>query len=119
MNRLPKPTRIVVAAVGALVAATLAAWAAVPVDPPRNPHASDAWKLPTGEPVFPADEDAMPLRKHCQLCHSADYITTQPRLGRKAWEASVEKMRVRYGAPIPTNAVPGIVDYLVKHHGTP
>lgn len=104
----------------AVVAVLLAAWptvAEVPVDPPRNPNSKDAWTLPAGEPVLPADEDAMPLRKHCLLCHSPDYITTQPRLTRKAWEASVEKMRAKYGAPIPTNAVPSIVEYLVKRHG--
>jgi hypothetical protein len=91
--------------------------AEVPVEPPRNPFSKEAWSLPVGEPTLPADEEAMPLRKHCLLCHSPDYITTQPRLSRKAWEANVEKMRAKYGAPIPTNAVPGIVDYLVKNHG--
>lgn len=102
-----------------LVAFAAVGPSAVPEEPPRNPHVADAWTLPSGEPVFPADEDAMPLRRHCQLCHSSDYISTQPRLSRKAWEANVEKMRSKYGAPIPTNAVPAIVEYLVKNHGTP
>jgi mono/diheme cytochrome c family protein len=103
----------------AVVALAAVGPVAVPEEPPRNPHAADAWTLPAGEPVFPADEEAMPLRRHCQLCHSSDYISTQPRLSRKAWEANVEKMRSKYGAPIPTNAVPAIVEYLVKNHGTP
>ena len=58
-----------------------------------------------------------PIRRHCGLCHSFDYIATQPRLGRTGWTASVEKMRAKYGAPIPTNEIPALVQYLVKHHG--
>lgn len=100
-----------------LGAVTMVAVALPPVEPPANPHAKDEWKLTVPEPKPPADEEAAPLRRHCSLCHSSDYISTQPRLNRKAWEASVEKMRAKYGAPIPTNEVPAIVGYLVKHHG--
>ena len=89
-----------------------------PVEAPRpNPHRDDPWVLPAGEPAMPAGDEAGPVRRHCALCHSHDYITTQPRLGRAGWAASVEKMRAKYGAPIPTNDVPALVDYLVKHHG--
>jgi len=50
----------------------------------------------------------------CLLCHSADYITTQPRLSRPQWTASVQKMQKTYGAPIPADKVEVLVDYLVK-----
>jgi hypothetical protein len=91
-----------------------------PVDPPRNPHSADAWTLPEGEPTLPAgDPDAALVKQHCLLCHSPDYISTQPRLSRAGWQANVDKMRSKYGAPIPTNAVPALVDYLVTHHGKP
>ena len=53
----------------------------------------------------------------CLLCHSADYIATQPRLSRAVWKAEVVKMRQKYGAPIPTNSVDQIVDYLAKNYG--
>ena len=89
----------------------------VPEIPKSNPHTDDPWVLPVGEPSLPPDEAAAPLRRHCSLCHSFDYIATQPRLGKTAWAASVEKMRAKYGAPIPTNEVPALVAYLVKHHG--
>lgn len=87
------------------------------VQTPANPHRSDPWVLPTGEPALPSGDVAGPVRRHCSLCHSFDYITTQPPLGRAGWTASIEKMKARYGAPIPTNDVPLLVDYLVKHHG--
>ncbi len=106
---------------GAVLALTgvgvLAATAIVPEAPKANPHAADPWVLPVGEPALPEGEPAAPIRRHCALCHSYDYIATQPRLSRTGWAASVEKMRAKYGAPISTNEVPALVNYLVKNHG--
>ena len=107
--------RAVLALTGALVLA--AATTTVPEAPKANPHAADPWVLPVGEPALPEGEPAAPVRRHCALCHSFDYIATQPRLSRTGWAASVEKMRAKYGAPIPTNDVPALVSYLVKHLG--
>src|SRR5438034_5712417 len=53
----------------------------------------------------------------CLVCHSADYISTQPRLNATQWKASVLKMRDRYGAPIQTNKVDELVAYLVQNYG--
>ena len=53
----------------------------------------------------------------CIICHSADYISTQPRLTRAQWQAGVTKMQQKYGAPIATNSVDKLVDYLVKNNG--
>jgi hypothetical protein len=54
---------------------------------------------------------------NCSLCHSADYVATQPPLARPAWKATIEKMRLKYGAPIGTNNVEAIVDYLSSTYG--
>jgi cytochrome c5 len=54
---------------------------------------------------------------HCLICHSADYITTQPKLTRAAWTAGVKKMREKYGAIIATDKVDPILDYLVANYG--
>ncbi len=53
----------------------------------------------------------------CLLCHSADYISTQPPLARPAWKANVLKMRDKYGAPLPEDKIELLVDYLVKTYG--
>ena len=53
----------------------------------------------------------------CVICHSADYISTQPPLPRAFWQAGVEKMQKIYGAPIPDEQVEPLVDYLVKNYG--
>lgn len=54
---------------------------------------------------------------NCILCHSTNYITMQPAFPRKVWEAEVEKMRKTFGAPVPEQAVPQIVDYLMAIRG--
>ena len=54
---------------------------------------------------------------NCILCHSTTYITMQPAFPRKVWEANVEKMRKTFGAPVPEQYVPQIVDYLVAIRG--
>ncbi|HTI68783.1 MAG TPA: cytochrome c [Candidatus Limnocylindria bacterium] len=55
----------------------------------------------------------------CLLCHSADYISTQPKLEKSGWIAEVQKMREKYGAPISTNQVDSLVEYLVTNYGKP
>jgi len=53
----------------------------------------------------------------CLLCHSADYVSTQPRLSRTAWKNTVIKMRDKYGAPLPEERIEALLDYLVKTYG--
>ena len=86
-----------------------------PVEPLRNPFAGEAWDLPpeTARPM------AQPLQTHCQLCHSSDYLATQPPLSRTQWTAIVEKMRGKFGAVIPTNQVPVLADTLVGTFADP
>ncbi|HTA29383.1 MAG TPA: hypothetical protein VK731_02800 [Candidatus Cybelea sp.] len=54
---------------------------------------------------------------NCSLCHSADYISTQPRLTRTAWKAEVTKMQQKYGAPLLANNIEALTDYLTKSYG--
>ena len=79
--------------------------------------ASEAWKLPSGESPLKAGPGADLVTAHCIICHSTDYISTQPRLSRAAWTATVQKMREKYGAPLPTNQVEQVVEYLVGAYG--
>ena len=57
---------------------------------------------------------------NCMACHSADYISTQPRSLRDPgafWTAEVNKMRHRYAAPVEQADVQAIVAYLVATYG--
>ena len=54
---------------------------------------------------------------HCLLCHSAEYVSTQPPLPKAFWQANVEKMQHRFGAPIPAKDVEPLVAYLTTNYG--
>ena len=79
----------------------------------------DDWKLPPETVELRAGKGRELVAGQCVVCHSVDYVTTQPPLARAAWAATVEKMRAKYGAPVSTNAVPPLVEYLVVAYGKP
>jgi len=53
----------------------------------------------------------------CLICHSTDYIYTQPPLTKTQWTAEVTKMQKTYGAPIADTDIPLLVDYLMSQNG--
>ena len=53
----------------------------------------------------------------CLLCHSADYMTTQPRLSAAQWRAVIVKMQTKYGALTANNNVEALVGYLTQNYG--
>jgi cytochrome c5 len=73
--------------------------------------------LPAPVEAFPGGPEAEPARRRCLLCHSSDYVYTQPKLTKAQWTSEVTKMIKVYGAPIPDDDVPAIVDYLVVQNG--
>jgi hypothetical protein len=75
--------------------------------------------LPAETASFRATPGAELAMAQCLQCHSAEYITTQPPLGRDAWRASIDKMRKKYGASIPTETEATLLDYLVGTYGKP
>ena len=95
----------------------LATLADVPVEPTKNALAGDEWKLPVEQPALKKAAGLEQVTSNCLLCHSVDYVATQPPLLRTQWAATVEKMRAKFGAPIATNQVSAIVDYLTANYG--
>jgi hypothetical protein len=79
--------------------------------------AADSWKLPAETAKLKPGLGAPLVIANCTTCHSADYISSQPPLSRPAWRATVEKMRVKYGASIVTNNVDAIAEYLASSYG--
>ena len=53
----------------------------------------------------------------CRMCHSLDYITTQPGGGTAQWQGVVTKMMKVYGAPISDQDAKLIEEYLATHYG--
>jgi sulfite dehydrogenase len=54
----------------------------------------------------------------CLVCHSVEYVTTQPALPRTYWSFAVKKMRDKFGAPIPEDQVEPLVNYLSVNYGS-
>ncbi|WP_395743515.1 cytochrome c [Prosthecobacter sp.] len=52
----------------------------------------------------------------CITCHSTEYVSTQPPLPRKFWEATVKKMKDKYAAPLPEDNT-ALIDYLTNAYG--
>ena len=75
--------------------------------------------LPPETGVLKAGSGIELVQANCMTCHSVEYITTQPPMPRVFWEASVKKMREKYGAPTTDDAVPKLVDYLAAMYGAP
>ncbi len=58
------------------------------------------------------------VQRNCLTCHSAQYVSTQPRLPRSYWEATVKKMKKPFGALFPDEDIPAMVDYLSRTYGS-
>ncbi|MEY5025671.1 MAG: hypothetical protein RLZZ244_1199 [Verrucomicrobiota bacterium] len=71
-------------------------------------------ELPPEPITFPDLPGVQLAKAHCLSCHSSEYITTQPPLPKKAWTASLEKMRLKYGATLPEDALEPLLDYLTR-----
>lgn len=83
----------------------------------RGDESTDSWKLPPETARFKSAPETALVTGNCMVCHSADYIATQPPLNRKQWTALVTKMQTKFGAPLMTNKLDEIVNYLVKNYG--
>ena len=100
--------RAIVLLLSLLAIATAAHAAPVQYDPPP-----ETATLPQGPNLETA-------QANCSACHSADYITTQPRSFKDPhafWTAEVAKMKKAYGAPIREEDMAKIVDYLTTTFG--
>ncbi len=81
-------------------------------------NAAEKFSLPPETAAFKNGPGVEIALAQCVLCHSADYISTQPRLPRASWKASVQKMRDKYGAPLQENQIEPLTDYLFRTYGT-
>jgi mono/diheme cytochrome c family protein len=74
-----------------------------------------SYKLPDETTQLKPGPDLEVVKNNCTACHSADYITTQPRgpkFKKDFWQAEVNKMIKVYGAQIDEADIGKIVDYL-------
>jgi mono/diheme cytochrome c family protein len=75
--------------------------------------------LPAETAALKPGPGAEQVAGQCLICHSADYITTQPRDKPLAfWKAEVEKMKKAYGAPIADDQIDAVAAYLARNYGS-
>jgi len=73
------------------------------------------YKLPAETATLKPGPNLDVVKSNCTGCHSADYVSTQPRNVKSKkdfWQAEVTKMIKVYGATIDDSDVPKIVEYL-------
>jgi mono/diheme cytochrome c family protein len=75
-------------------------------------------EIPPEKGAFKTGPGAEVVQANCLICHSVEYVSSQPPMGRKFWEVAVKKMREKYGAPTTDEAMVKAVDYLVATYGT-
>src|SRR3989441_544552 len=56
--------------------------------------------LPPDQRALKAGPGMEVTQRACQMCHSVDYVTMQPRGGEAQWRGVVNKMIKVFGAPI-------------------
>lgn len=93
---------------------TVSASAADPVAKPTPDFAAFVWPTETG--TYKPGKGVELAQSLCITCHSTEYVSTQPPLPRKFWEATVKKMKEKYAAPLPEDAT-ALVDYLTSNYG--
>ena len=54
--------------------------------------------------------------RYCLMCHSAEYVYTQPPHPRERWMEIVNKMKASFGCPISNEDMAPLVDYLVTQN---
>ena len=75
-------------------------------------------QLPLETAVYKVASGVQLANGQCLTCHSADYASMQPPKPRDFWKAEVDKMREKYGAPIPADELEGLTAYFARNYGT-
>lgn len=92
----------------------LPALAADPAPKSVPDFATFVWPTETG--TYKPGKGVELAQSLCITCHSTEYVSTQPPLPRKFWEATVKKMKEKYAAPLPEDPT-ALVDYLTSNYG--
>ena len=75
-------------------------------------------RLPEVPVVLQAGPGLDKVSTLCNICHSTDYITMQPKFSRAQWTGEVNKMIKVMGAPINEEDAKTIINYLTIAYGT-
>lgn len=86
-----------------------------------NPHPialhSEHITLPRSHGRFGPGKGAGLANGYCRICHSADFMYTQPPLTKAAWTIEVVKMQKALKCPVPNKDVAPLVAYFYQMDG--
>ena len=78
---------------------------------------------PTRSITFPTDPFSFQpgsgqeiANTYCVICHSADYIYTQPPHAQTTWTEIIKKMKLAFGCPIPDESIALLSEYLTHQN---
>lgn len=66
---------------------------------------------------FPEHEGRKEFVAYCNICHSLKYIKNQPNFSQKTWGEVVDKMIIKYNAPIDSANRSKILAYIMHIKG--
>jgi hypothetical protein len=89
--------------------------APAPAAPPQGPVYTLV--LPQDPPELPPGPHRDRVVISCTVCHSTRLLLNQPSFPREKWAEVVHKMVAAYGAPIPSEEEPHLVEYLTIVRG--
>jgi mono/diheme cytochrome c family protein len=73
--------------------------------------------LPAGDVAFPDGHGADIANANCLICHSAGMVLRQPPLSVAEWRTEIEKMKTSFGAPITSDQIDPLAQYLASING--
>ncbi len=120
MSKRTNVFAVAVAMIGLTVSAAM--YAQQPPAKASNPAAKAASSvhtivLPQYPPEIAEGPNVAIYSKNCLICHTARYVSMQPRFSKTVWQSEVKKMVDAYGAAIPEADQALIVEYLVAIKG--
>jgi len=111
--------RVIIATIIALMLLTGVTYTqSADVKKPASEGAVHSITLPTIRIELTEGPGRVKTETYCNICHSVDYITMQPKFPRAQWTATVNKMIKAFGAPIPQEDAGTIITYLSTYYGT-
>lgn len=75
------------------------------------------FELPPETGTYRPGEGVAMAQALCLTCHSTEYCEMQPPLPAKYWEATVKKMKEKFGATLPDESIAPLVKYLSTAYG--
>jgi mono/diheme cytochrome c family protein len=102
----------------AIILAVVGAWVlALPTHAQKQGDGVVSIELPHPDNTFKSGPGQDLAQGQCLICHSADYVYTQPPLDQQKWKATVTKMLKVFGCPIAEENVDTLAAYLVTQNG--